>query len=69
PEQRQESLKNGHFGLRSMEIRLQSVGGQFAFQSVPGQGSCVLGQIPLTNTDIPQSDRAAKTPLEFQASI
>ena len=69
PEQRQESLKNGHFGLRSMEIRLQSIGGQFAFQSVPGQGSCVLGQIPLTNTDIPQSDRAAKTPLEFQASI
>lgn len=47
PEQRQESLQNGHFGLRSMQIRLESIGGQFAFHSALDQGSCVQGQIPL----------------------
>lgn len=45
PEQQEEAFKNGHFGLRSMQIRLQSVGGQFTFQSTPKQGSCVHGQI------------------------
>ncbi len=50
PEQRQESLQNGHFGLRSMQIRLESIGGQFAFHSALDQGSCVQGQIPLPDT-------------------
>ena len=53
PEQRQESLQSGHFGLRSMEIRLQSLGGQFVFQSAPDQGSCVKGQIPLPDLRSP----------------
>ena len=53
PDQRQEALKKGHFGLRSMQIRLQSIGGQFVFQSAPDQGSCVQGQIPLPDTKNP----------------
>jgi signal transduction histidine kinase len=53
PIQRQEALQNGHFGLRSMQIRLQSIGGQFAFQSALDQGSCVQGQIPLPDTKSP----------------
>lgn len=48
--QQEEALKDGHFGLRSMQIRLESVGGQFSFQSTPGTGSCVKGQIPIPNT-------------------
>lgn len=45
--QRQEAMKNGRFGLRSMQIRLETVGGQLTFQSEPGQGSCVTGEFPI----------------------
>ncbi len=48
PEEQEEARKHGHFGLRSMQIRLQSAGGQFTFQSNPGEGSCVQGRIPVT---------------------
>lgn len=61
-EQQEKALKNGHFGLRSMQIRLQSVGGQFTFQSTPDQGSCVQGQIPIPDTKkagLPKKDNPA----------
>ena len=45
--QRQEAMQNGRFGLRSMQIRLETIGGRLTFQSEPGQGSCVLGDFPL----------------------
>ncbi|MCA9917101.1 MAG: hypothetical protein KC445_04070 [Anaerolineales bacterium] len=45
--QRQAAMQNGRFGLRSMQIRLETVGGQLTFQSEPGRGSCVIGKFPL----------------------
>lgn len=47
PEELQKAVANGRFGLRSMQIRLEAIGGTFAFQSPPTQGSCVQAQIPL----------------------
>lgn len=47
PAQQQAALRAGHFGLRSMQIRLESIGGHFTFQSTLGKGSCVQAQIPL----------------------
>ncbi|NHZ71775.1 MAG: GAF domain-containing protein [Aquificales bacterium] len=56
PEQQQKAKQNGRFGLRSMQIRLESIDGQFAFHSTLDQGSCVHGQIPLPTTQTPISN-------------
>lgn len=39
--QREMARQNGRFGLKSMEIRLESVGGTFQFDSAPGQGTTI----------------------------
>ena len=53
-EQLDRAKDNGRFGLPSMQTRLESVGGQFNFQSTPGRGSCVTGTLSLpTNTPEP----------------
>ncbi len=44
---REQALRTGHIGLRSMQIRLESVGGKFAFQSTAGHGTAVVGWLPL----------------------
>lgn len=43
PEERQKAIRDGHFGLRSMQIRLESIGGRLRFRSSPDQGACVSG--------------------------
>jgi signal transduction histidine kinase len=48
PQARDEAIANQHFGLRSMQIRLESVGGGFNFASTPNQGSVVSGWLPAT---------------------
>lgn len=45
--ERQQALRSGSYGLRSMAIRLESVGGQLQVQSEPGRGSCISGAFPL----------------------
>lgn len=47
PEEQEQAMRNGRFGLRSMQIRLTAIGGQFTFRSTPQQGSCVEVQIPI----------------------
>jgi two-component system NarL family sensor kinase len=49
PEEQEKARQNGRFGLRSMQIRLETIGGQFTFQSTPVQGSCVKAHIPLNS--------------------
>lgn len=46
--ERQEASRTGHFGLRSMQIRLEAIGGQLQFESQSGRGSCLSGFFPLT---------------------
>lgn len=38
---------NGRFGLKSMQMRLESANGRFRFSSQPGKGSTVEGWLPL----------------------
>lgn len=45
--ERQQALQNGRFGLRSMQIRLETIGGKLEIQSDSGQGYCLLGKFPL----------------------
>ncbi len=45
--ERQQALQNGRFGLRSMQIRLETLGGQLEVKSEPSQGCCLLGDFPL----------------------
>jgi two-component system, NarL family, sensor kinase len=40
--------ERGGFGLLGMQQRCDRLSGQLTFQSQPGQGSCILIQIPLT---------------------
>ncbi|MFZ1398800.1 MAG: ATP-binding protein [Candidatus Promineifilaceae bacterium] len=49
--QRHQAMRNGRFGLRSMHIRLENVGGKLTFQSEPGQGSCVIGKFPINGQE------------------
>ena len=39
---------HGGFGLLGMQQRCDRLGGQFTIRSQPGQGTCILVQIPLT---------------------
>jgi signal transduction histidine kinase len=38
---------NGHFGLRSMRARLESVGGHLTIDSAPGRGTRIIARLPL----------------------
>ena len=38
----------GHFGLQSMQARVEACGGEFAFESTPGKGTHVRGWVPAT---------------------
>ncbi|MBE7532293.1 MAG: hypothetical protein HS099_21530 [Ardenticatenaceae bacterium] len=46
PVEQQQAIANGHFGLRSMQIRLESVGGTFGFYARPGHGVTITGSLP-----------------------
>lgn len=37
----------GHLGLRSMQERIEQVGGSFQIQSTPGKGTCIQATIPV----------------------
>lgn len=50
PDIEQTAVKNGHFGLRSMRIRLSSVGGDFQLQSQADAGTCIVGSVPISST-------------------
>ena len=45
-EQIAQAQLNESFGLRSMEYRIKSVAGQFTFNSVPTQGTQIIGWVP-----------------------
>ncbi len=47
PQQREQAAADGRFGLQSMQTRLENTGGQFEFDSAPGQGTRVKGELPL----------------------
>ena len=36
----------GHLGLHSMQERVWSLGGRLQIESAPGQGTCILAQVP-----------------------
>jgi len=46
-QQRRQAQAEGSFGLRSMSARIESVNGQFTFQSAPQQGTLVQGWLPV----------------------
>ncbi len=46
-EARAQAAARGSFGLTSMRARLTSLGGDFALESAPGQGTTVRGWLPL----------------------
>jgi signal transduction histidine kinase len=43
---RRQSETGGSFGLQSMRVRLEAVGGEFAFNSADGRGTVVSGWVP-----------------------
>lgn len=44
--EQQQAIADGHFGLRSMQLRLESVGGTFEFHAWPGHGAAITGRLP-----------------------
>ena len=44
--ERAEAAARGSFGLKSMANRITSLGGEFTFQSAPGQGTHLSGWLP-----------------------
>lgn len=48
-EEREAASRAGNFGLRSLQIRLETVGGECHFWSQPGQGSRLTGHLPLAS--------------------
>ncbi len=54
PDERNRAAENGHLGLRTMRTRVESLGGEFRFDSAPGAGTRVSGWVPLATT--PSSD-------------
>ncbi len=45
-EERARASAHGHLGLRTMRTRVESLGGEFHFDSAPGLGSRVSGWVP-----------------------
>ena len=37
----------GHLGLNSIQERIASLGGTLHIESTPGQGTCILAQLPV----------------------
>jgi signal transduction histidine kinase len=46
PAQRQQAIADGRFGLRSMQIRLESLNATFDFHSHPGHGTTLTATLP-----------------------
>jgi signal transduction histidine kinase len=44
--ERRQAAERGSFGLTSMQARITSLGGEFALDSAPGQGTTVHGWLP-----------------------
>jgi signal transduction histidine kinase len=49
PTARQQAQELGSFGLRSMQARINAIGGEFSIQSTPGQGTRISGRLPIHN--------------------
>ena len=47
-EQRELAMTSGHMGLKTMRTRIESLGGQFSYNSQPGVGTQITGWIPVT---------------------
>jgi signal transduction histidine kinase len=45
--ERSQAAERGSFGLKSMQARITSLGGEFALESAPGQGTTVRGWLPV----------------------
>ena len=41
------ALRSQHFGLSIMRERAERLGGSFAVQSVPGEGTMIVAQLPI----------------------
>ncbi len=48
PADAERRAADGHFGLRSMRARLESIGGCLTIDSAPGQGTRVVARLPLS---------------------
>ena len=51
PEELALARRTGHFGLQSMQVRIEACGGQFEFVSQPGEGTRVAGWVPTANNE------------------
>ncbi len=49
PEQRMLALSTGHMGLKTMRTRIESLGGEFVYNSKTGAGTQITGWIPVTS--------------------
>lgn len=47
-EQRAFALSSGHMGLKTMRTRIESLGGEFIYQSQLGSGTKIIGWIPIS---------------------
>jgi signal transduction histidine kinase len=61
----EEAVQAGHFGLLTMRERIKAVGGEFRLVSGPGQGTQVLGCVPLT-TPSPAPDHVEQYTIELR---
>jgi PAS domain S-box-containing protein len=53
PARRQQALDQGHVGLASVAMRVESLGGSFQLTSSPGEGTRVCSVIPVKAPDAP----------------
>ncbi|MBV8729034.1 MAG: ATP-binding protein [Acidobacteriia bacterium] len=44
--QRQQAEANGHWGLQGMQERARKIGGNFSYDSTPGNGTCIRLTLP-----------------------
>jgi signal transduction histidine kinase len=51
PEELALARRMGHFGLQSMQARVEACGGQLEFISRPGCGARIAGWVPTANSD------------------
>jgi signal transduction histidine kinase len=49
-------VESGHFGLFSIQERLDYLGGTFKIQSTPGEGTTVTLAIPLSTAKVAAAD-------------